>query len=248
PKNEEYVIAKKDILLQPEKEIKEIKLNSNNGVKEIAAVPRENFVNETVNNEKAVTAAASEKGEGKVSLEADSKSSGNELSNNDNKLNTFTHTEVNKTTVTDKATFASHLNDTVKNIKAAEVVKEITSFIKQGDKTSMTFKLTPEHLGKVKVMIDVTENVVKANIEVESEAVRQVVQNNIDVLKQSLVQSGITVASVNINLAGQEQKSNRTYDQKKKIDTDDSDSKIVKKKGIDKKIRSLGYNTYEFLA
>ncbi len=246
---EESVTSKKETVIQPEKEIKEIKLNSNNIVKEVTAVPRENTAQGNANSDKAANTVANEKGEEKVSPETDTKSSGNDLSSNDSKLNSYHNTETNKTTVTaEKTTFASHLNETVKTIKAAEVVKEITSFIKQGDKTSMTFKITPEHLGKVKVMLEVTENVVKANIEVESESVRQVVQNNIDVLKQSFIQSGIAVASVNINLAGQDQKSNRTYDPKKKIDTGDGDSKAVKKKGIDKKIRNLGYNTYEFLA
>ncbi|NCS87726.1 MAG: hypothetical protein AUK34_08535 [Ignavibacteria bacterium CG2_30_36_16] len=242
---EDNIFNTEEVLAQPEK-VKAIKTNSNSAPE---AAPKETAFAEPENNQKTKSAMLDQKPDDHVSLETNTKSSGNELNNSENKLSASPQSEINKTENAQvKTNFSSHIDETMKFIKAADVVKEITNFFKLGEKTSMTFKLSPEHLGEVKVMLDIKENTVNANIEVESESIRQVVQNNIDVLKQNLIQSGVVVASVNINLAGHEQRSSRTYEQKKKFNSGEGDSKIDKKKGIDKRLRSMGYNTYEFLA
>jgi flagellar hook-length control protein FliK len=138
------------------------------------------------------------------------------------------------------------LHESMKIIKAPEIVNEFSKIIQAGEKQTMTFQLTPENLGKVKLIVDLVENQINTRIEVENENVKQFIQSNIEQLKQSLQSSGIHLSQLNISLADSEQKSAKPFTRKK------ADEKVSKFKEDEKESgavhKALGYNTYEFLA
>ncbi len=139
------------------------------------------------------------------------------------------------------------LHETVKTIKSAEIIPEAAKFIQQGEKQSITFQLTPENLGKVKLIVDLIENRLNTRIEVENEQIKQFIQSNIEQLKQALHSSGINLSNVTVSLAGNEQKFNKEFASKKKS-SEKSEKIKFEEEQPHKKQKLMGYNTYEFLA
>ncbi len=137
-------------------------------------------------------------------------------------------------------------DDKIKTVKPDNLVNEISRIIQQGDTKSAVLKLDPETLGKVKIVLDVVDKNVHANIQVENESAKQIVQNNINDLKQSLNLNGLQLSSVNVSLSSNEDKTSKPFVQKKKSaygqyerKIEDTNSAIVSK--------SMGYNTYDYL-
>ncbi len=134
-----------------------------------------------------------------------------------------------------------------KTINTQEIIPEFTKILQNGEKQSMTFQLTPENLGKVKLIVELAENKIVTRIEVENEQVKQFIQSNVEQLKQNLQSSGIQLSSVNISLTESEQKFSKAFSPRKKMG-----EKVGKVKEVEDQTRpaqkSFGYNTYEFLA
>ncbi len=134
-----------------------------------------------------------------------------------------------------------------KLIHVSDLTEEIKSFFIKNDKSGITLKLTPEHLGKVKLLIDVHESSVTAKIEVENESVQQVVNSNIEQLRQSFIQNGLQLTSFTVSLLGSENKYSNKPESRRKYHTHEIDlNSEAKSESI--KIKKMGYNTYEFLA
>ena len=139
--------------------------------------------------------------------------------------------------------------DQIKRVDSSEIVKEISKLASNQNQKNIVMKLIPENLGKIKISMDISNNnIIHVHAEVENEAAKALMQNNVDNLKQSLVQQGMQLNSINISLSNQhEQKSNKSYlsrrrpvysDKIKEIN--ESEHRTVSK--------NYGYNTYEFLA
>lgn len=148
----------------------------------------------------------------------------------------------------------SNLNDTLKIIKANEVITEISkllensNYVRQADKQSITFQLSPENLGKLTLSIDYVENQLRANIEVENEQIKQFIQGNIEQLKNSLQASGIQLNDVNVSLGNYEQKSLRQANQKKKAYSKSAYGQVkIENTKTSSSKKLMGYNTYDFL-
>ena len=138
------------------------------------------------------------------------------------------------------------VQEPAKVIKPSELVPEISKFIQQGDKQSISFQLSPENLGKVKLMVEIVNSQVNTRIEVENSQVRQFVQSNIDQLKQSLEAAGIQLSNVNVSVADSDKRSHKGTGKKKQ---EEKNSRVESKtESMGKAQKSLGYNTYEFLA
>ncbi|MCL5028266.1 MAG: flagellar hook-length control protein FliK [Bacteroidetes bacterium] len=138
------------------------------------------------------------------------------------------------------------LNQTIKTVKVSDVVNEISNMVKEGNTKSIVLNLKPESLGSMKVTVDVSNNTVHANVEVDTEAVKLIVQNNINDLKQSLNQNGMQLSTLTVNISGGEQKFNRSSGQKKKSNYHSVEQKVeINNSAFNTK--SMGYNTYEFL-
>lgn len=154
------------------------------------------------------------------------------------------HTEVFKTKV---AADFKDLQETVKTIKTTEVLSELTKHFQSTDKQSMTFQLTPENLGKIRLVIDYINNKLTANIEVENEQIKQFIQSNVEQLKTSLQSAGIQLSGLNINLGDNEQRLLRNAGLKRKNYSKMNNLK-VEKRDLPKHKKMMGYNTYDYLA
>ena len=147
-----------------------------------------------------------------------------------------------------KPVYFDDISEQMKKIDASEIVKEISKLASSKDQKNVVLKLMPDSLGKVKISLDINKNVIHAHAEVENEAARSLMQNNIENLKQSLVQQGMQLNSLNISLSNQqEQKSSKSFQSKRKPVYSEQVKKIDEKENINVS-KHYGYNTYEFLA
>ena len=135
----------------------------------------------------------------------------------------------------------------VKVISSGEMVREVYKVLENGEKQSIVLKLVPKELGAIKIMLDTVDNVLTAKVEVENETVGQVIRNNVEQLKQNLLQSGVNVNSINISYSSSQQKQHGFNNQKKKNSGYQQDNNLEE---VDEAIitKKFGYNTYEYLA
>jgi hypothetical protein len=133
-----------------------------------------------------------------------------------------------------------------KTVKAPEIMKEISDFISKGETKSIVLKIDPENLGKVKIVVEMADKVVNANIEVENENVKKAVLNNIENLKNSLAQEGVQLNSVNVNLPGYEQKNPKQAQPKRKASSGYNEDETVDE-AKNRDVKNRGYNTYEYV-
>ena len=134
-----------------------------------------------------------------------------------------------------------------KMVKSVEVIKEITKFISKQEKGSLSFDIRPEQLGKMKITLDTTEHLIKARIEVESEQAKQLIERNIDKLHQELSDNGVKLNSLNISLGySKQQKEQQEEINKKQTDTQNFGQ--VEENEDEEQKKTLGYNTYEYIA
>ena len=75
---------------------------------------------------------------------------------------------------------------------------------------------------------------------------KQMVQVNINNLKQSLTQSGFQLSNVSVSVSGGDTKSNKSFVQKKKTSPAFNSKKVDTAKNVITS-KSMGYNTYEYL-
>ncbi|GJQ63625.1 MAG: hypothetical protein SCALA702_26780 [Melioribacteraceae bacterium] len=144
-------------------------------------------------------------------------------------------------------------DDPVKHVKAKNLMPEISKFFEQKYNNSITFKITPEHLGKVRVSLKLVNDVLKASIEVENEQVKQIVENNMSSLKSTLMMNGLTTGDINVMVSNQSTKQSKYFPHQKKRDksfTDERESVETAQMDDSTLInrRNYGYNTYEFTA
>ena len=113
---------------------------------------------------------------------------------------------------------------------------------------NLTFPINNDDLEPYNVgFSDSIDNVLSAKVEVQNESVGQMIKNNVEQLKQSLLQNGVHLNSINISYHNSEQKQSGFQNQKKKTpsfklndDIETVDESVITKR--------MGYNTYEYLA
>ncbi|MCL4550698.1 MAG: flagellar hook-length control protein FliK [Bacteroidetes bacterium] len=151
----------------------------------------------------------------------------------------------------EKTQFVSELKtlpSAARTITTNEIIPEFSKVIQQGEKQTITFQLSPENLGKVKLTVDLVANNLNAHIEVENDQVKHFIQSNIDQLKQNFQSNGIQLNNVNVSLTEYDQRNAKTFVPKKKFSSRDLKNGIVDKAASPVSRKSMGYNTYEFLA
>lgn len=112
---------------------------------------------------------------------------------------------------------------------------------------SVELRLYPEELGRVKILIENSDNVVSAKIEVQSEQVKNIIISNLPQLKESLKQEGLNTQNINVYLGSEEQKGQHSANQKRQ----NGNNKMIyetEENTEEVKIKNLGYNTIEYLA
>ena len=144
-----------------------------------------------------------------------------------------------------KSTLENESNHKV--IKSVEVLKEVAKFISKQEKGSLSFDIKPEQLGKMKITLDTVDHVLRAKIEVDSEQARQLIERNLDKLHQELADNGIELNSLNISLSNSKQ-------QKGERETMNNNNRQTQNLGQvgeiqeEEQKKTLGYNTYEYIA
>ncbi|MCZ7610099.1 MAG: flagellar hook-length control protein FliK [Ignavibacterium sp.] len=135
----------------------------------------------------------------------------------------------------------------IKVISSSEMVKEVYKVIENNEKQSVVLKLVPKELGAIKVTLDTIDNAITAKVEVDNESVGQVIRNNVEQLRQNLLQSGVQVNSISITYNSSQQKQHGFNNQKRKNNLYQQENSIeeVEEAVI---IKKMGYNTYEYLA
>ncbi|MHB1687319.1 MAG: flagellar hook-length control protein FliK [Ignavibacteriaceae bacterium] len=216
--------------------------NANDNTKEIEVSSSQNL-----NDPKIISNANQKFNHGDAEQNSKQASDKKEIFNVKNISNqAFTQdlTAASKKAITEQLPFS--FDNKIKTVKANDLLSEINNIIQQGNTKSAVIKLDPENLGKVKIVLDVIDKAVHANIEVENENVKQIVQNNINDLKQSLNLNGLQLSSINVSLNSGDEKANKSFQQKKKNGFNQYDRKI-EETGDAFVSKSLGYNTYDYL-
>jgi len=136
--------------------------------------------------------------------------------------------------------FVKTLNENNLNYRA-----ELNNLFKNNN--SVELRLYPEELGRVKITIDNSENIVSAKIEVQSEQAKNIILSNLTHLRESLRQEGLNPQNLNVYLGSEEHKGQNSANQKRKngnnkniLQNEDKTDQV--------KQRNLGYNTIEYLA
>lgn len=249
-----------------EKDLKEFSTNISSRafakqMHDVANSVKENEI-KTVNagNEKQESSPV--QNQDKTSIQQESDASGKETSHNLNEQASAPHKsdgsiknpDTHFTTEMNKAAGAEAPSkpavETAQNplpsrlVKSTDVIKEISRFIEKNEGHSLTIKIDPESLGTVKIALDVVDKLVHANIEVENEAAKKMVESNLNQLYSQLSQSGIQLNSLNISLANQEGKQNKNFSGRKRQSNNDFETDFDQANVSDAK--QMGYNTYEY--
>ena len=145
-------------------------------------------------------------------------------------------------------------NEVQKNVKVHEIMREVNSFIANKQTRQLVLQIEPERLGKMRVSVEVVNEVVKANVEVENESVKRMIENNQNLLKDALIQQGLHLGSFTISLSNSFEKnsSNAAYANKKtqkkfKLKDELAKDEVLTDASAAVKQKNYGYNSYEYI-
>lgn len=129
----------------------------------------------------------------------------------------------------------------------SKIVEEISELVISEKKDKAVIYLEPADMGRIKVALEIIENKLTARLEVETNSAKEMLHNQVEFLRDSLSNNGIQLSSLSISLYSSEQKNSKSLREKRK---DSSIKDIDTKENLqkEKQAKSLGYNTYEFIA
>ncbi len=94
---------------------------------------------------------------------------------------------------------------TVKPSELINQVVEQTKVVIGQDKTEMVIHLKPDHLGKLELKVVTEQGIVAAKFIAESQQVKEIIETNMQLLKDSLQKQGINIDGVSVQV-GQDKK------------------------------------------
>jgi len=159
----------------------------------------------------------------------------------------FSRHEINKLSGESKTPIETTIKSPSKIVESIEIVKELSKFISKQEKGSLEFNIRPKHLGQMKITIDTTDHALKAKIEVDNEQAKQLLERNLDKLQDELNENGVKLNSLNISLGNSKQQK----EEKQLTGNNQNDSENQGQMGESEETeqkKSLGYNTYEYIA
>lgn len=120
------------------------------------------------------------------------------------KIETFNISEV----VQNSKVFNASLPKTqaLRNINSTEVISQILEKMKttvKPDMTEVKILLRPEHLGEVSLKIATQNGTIVAQFTAESQKVKEVIESNFNQLKDMLLEQGIDVGSLEVNVSSE---------------------------------------------
>ncbi len=96
--------------------------------------------------------------------------------------------------------------ENVEQVDAKELFPQIIERAKvmaTGGLHEMEVNLQPEHLGKLQLKISMENQVVTAHFLAESERVKEIIETNLNQLRQKLYEAGLQIDQLQVNLGGQ---------------------------------------------
>ena len=100
---------------------------------------------------------------------------------------------------------ATLVNEQIQNF--AKIVDEMRVAFR-GNKTSFDIKLEPESLGKLSVRINSENGVFNTSFFVDSQKAKQAIENELHILRQSLIEQGVNVQEINVQVGQSNQETN----------------------------------------
>lgn len=110
---------------------------------------------------------------------------------------------VNNQVDTAKSAFA--MPQTIKTSDLLNQVVEQTKVVLGQDKTEMVIHLKPDHLGKLELKVITEQGIVAAKFIAENQQVKEIIETNMQSLKDSLEKQGINIEGVSVQV-GQDRK------------------------------------------
>lgn len=96
--------------------------------------------------------------------------------------------------------FQSRLNESLRDVYNAEIVRQSSILLRDGDSAIMRLSLRPESLGNVKVRLEMADNNITGTIVVESEAAKDAFEADLEALAKSFVDSGFHDAKLEVSV------------------------------------------------
>ncbi|AEY66577.1 flagellar hook-length control protein FliK [Clostridium sp. BNL1100] len=97
-------------------------------------------------------------------------------------------------------------------IKTSDVVNQVmeqAKVILGQDKTEMIIQLKPDHLGKLELKVVTEQGIVAAKFIAESQQVKEIIETNMQLLKDSLQKQGIAIDGVSVQVGQENRSENR---------------------------------------
>jgi len=133
-------------------------------------------------------------------------------------------------------------------IKSSEVLNQVVEQAKVTigqDKAEMVIHLKPDNLGKLELKVVTEQGIVAAKFIAESQQVKEIIETNMQLLKDSLQKQGISINSVSVQVGPDKQ---GDYQQQNSYQNKNSSSSNRQKYGSNELgIQKMGFNTFEAL-
>lgn len=135
-----------------------------------------------------------------------------------------------------------------KTVKSSEVINQVVEQAKViigQDKSEMVIHLKPDHLGKLELKVVTEQGIVAAKFIAESQQVKEIIETNMQLLKDSLQKQGISVESINVQV-GQDKQSE--YQQQSSYQSKNNSSSNKQRYGNNELgISKIGINAFDTL-
>jgi len=133
-------------------------------------------------------------------------------------------------------------------IKSAEVINQLVETAKViigQDKSEMIIQLKPDHLGKLELKVVTEQGIVAAKFIAESQKVKEIIETNMQLLKDSLQKQGISIDSVSVQVGHDKQSE---YQQQNSFQSKNNGSSNKFKQGTNQLgIMKAGINAFDAL-
>ena len=134
-----------------------------------------------------------------------------QIQNADNDSNTPVTFTFDKTIKNTNTNSQIRLEGVTKELNANDILNQIGSKfeqLKDGSSTKITMTLRPNDLGRVTIELLSTANGITTNIIAQNSQVKELLDKNIDILKQQLAQQGVNVQNVQVKTVEQNSQAN----------------------------------------
>ncbi len=83
-----------------------------------------------------------------------------------------------------------------------QVARQIETMTSQRSTSSVTLQLEPEHLGRLRVTISVSDGAIHTHIVADNHAVRQMLESNSSLLQQAMQERGLQLGALQVSVQG----------------------------------------------